>query len=39
MLGIDLLVIVLLELIFTIWIVSVDKDENYFEFTKKYSKE
>lgn len=39
MLGIDLLIIVLLELIFTIWIVSVDKPDDYFESTKKYSKE
>jgi hypothetical protein len=39
MMGIDLLVIVVLEIIFTIWIVSVDKDDDYFESTKKYRKE
>lgn len=39
MLGIDLLIIVLLSLIFTIWMVSIDKPEEYFEGMKKYTKE
>ncbi len=38
MMGVDLLIIVLLELIFTMWIVSVDKPDDYFESTRKYVK-
>jgi hypothetical protein len=30
MLGIDLLMIVLISLVFTIWMVSVDKPGEYF---------
>lgn len=39
MLGVDLLIIVMLEVIFTIWMVSVDKPDDYFEGTKKYTRE
>ena len=39
MLGIDLLMIVLISLVLTIWMVSVDKPPEYFEGTKKYTKE
>lgn len=39
MLGIDLLMIVLISLVFTIWMVSVDKPGEYFQGMKKYSKE
>lgn len=39
MLGIDLLIIVILSLIFTIWMISVDKPDSYFEDTKKYNLE
>lgn len=39
MLGIDLLIIVIMSLIFTIWMVSVDKPAEYFEGMKKYTKE
>ena len=39
MLGIDLLILVILSLIFTIWIVAVDKPDDYFEGQKKYNLE
>jgi hypothetical protein len=38
MLGVDLLVVALLNILITIWIVSVDKNDDYFESTKKYAK-
>lgn len=39
MLGVDLLIIELISLVFTIWMVAVDKPAEYFEGTKKYAKE
>lgn len=39
MLGIDLLIIIVFEIVFTIWMVSVDKSQDYFQGIKKYKKE
>ena len=37
MLSIDLLLIIILDLIFSIWMVSMQKPDDYFESTKKYN--
>lgn len=39
MLGVDLLVLVLVSLFWTIWMVAVDKPDDYFESQKKFNLE
>jgi hypothetical protein len=38
MMGLDLMIVVLFNVFATIWIVSVDKNDDYFESTIKYVK-
>lgn len=39
MLSIDLLIILIINILFSIWMVSTEKPEEYFETTKKYNLE